>query len=163
MSEPKPEPGHVHYEKRDVDAPAVLRAAGVLVVVTVATAMVVLGFFRYLSQAAARHDRPPAPLARPDTGLMPPPPRLQTAPALDLARFRSEEEETLATYGWVDKEAGVVRIPIEQAMRLVAERGLPVPPPLPAAAKAAAGEPGATPGAAKEPAPAKASGGEKKK
>jgi len=55
-----------------------------------------------------------------------PEPRLQSTPALDLARFRAREEERLSTYGWVDRAAGVVRLPIERAMELVAEEGLPV-------------------------------------
>jgi hypothetical protein len=56
---------------------------------------------------------------------LPPEPRLQETPALDLARFRAKEEETLSTYGWVDRQAGVVRIPIERAMEIVAREGLP--------------------------------------
>jgi hypothetical protein len=54
-----------------------------------------------------------------------PKPLLQETPALDLERFRAKEEETLGTYGWVDREKGVVRIPIERAMEIVAREGLP--------------------------------------
>jgi hypothetical protein len=43
----------------------------------------------------------------------------------DLARLRAEEGATLSTYGWVDRAAGTVRIPIDRAMRLLLERGLP--------------------------------------
>ena len=53
-------------------------------------------------------------------------PRLQTVPAADLIIFRDKEEKELHSYGWVDKGAGVVRIPIEQAMDLLLQRGLPV-------------------------------------
>jgi hypothetical protein len=55
-----------------------------------------------------------------------PAPRIQTREALDLATFKNEEAEVLSTYGVVDKENGVFRIPIEEAMRLTVERGLPV-------------------------------------
>jgi hypothetical protein len=54
----------------------------------------------------------------------PPSPRLQTDPQDDLARFRAAEETQLETYGWVDREKGIVHIPIEQAMRSVAQRGI---------------------------------------
>lgn len=48
-----------------------------------------------------------------------------TSPELMIAR-REQAETRLNNYGWVDKEAGVVRIPIDRAMALVAENGLPV-------------------------------------
>ena len=44
---------------------------------------------------------------------------------LELAAFRAREDAILASYAWVDKEHGIVRIPVEEAMRLVAERGVP--------------------------------------
>lgn len=55
----------------------------------------------------------------------PPEPRLQDLPAHDLQEFRKREAEALASYGWVEPNAGVVRIPIERAMELTLERGLP--------------------------------------
>ena len=54
-----------------------------------------------------------------------PEPKLQGDPASDLTRFRAHEDKTLTSYGWVDRAAGIVRIPIERAMELIAERGLP--------------------------------------
>lgn len=53
-------------------------------------------------------------------------PRLQLAPPEDLKRFRASEEVELNTYGWINRTDGVVRIPVERAMELVLERGLPV-------------------------------------
>jgi len=55
-----------------------------------------------------------------------PEPRLQLAPREDLAALRTREDAELNSYGWVDKTSGVVRIPIDRAMDLVLERGLPV-------------------------------------
>ena len=49
---------------------------------------------------------------------MPPEPRLQTNPREDLSELRASEDELLDSYGWVDKNAGVVRIPIDEAMKL---------------------------------------------
>ena len=49
-----------------------------------------------------------------------------TTPPADLAMMRKAEQQALTNYGWVDEKAGVVRIPIADAKRLVVERGLPV-------------------------------------
>jgi hypothetical protein len=54
----------------------------------------------------------------------PPQPRLQTDPSEDLVKFRAEEEKRLDSYYWVDKKKGIVHIPIEQAMKEVAEEGI---------------------------------------
>lgn len=54
----------------------------------------------------------------------PPPPVLQTDPATDLRDFRAEEEARLESYGWVDRSKGVVHIPIEQAMKEAAAKGI---------------------------------------
>jgi len=55
----------------------------------------------------------------------PPEPRLQPKPVMDLKEFRAGEEKVLTSYGWVDPEKGVVRIPVARAMELVAKEGLP--------------------------------------
>ncbi len=59
---------------------------------------------------------------------LPPVPRLEQHPSLDLREFREAETKQLESYGWVDKTNGVVKIPIERAMDLIAQRGLPTKP-----------------------------------
>jgi len=54
-----------------------------------------------------------------------PQPREQISPRLDLEALRAREEAELNSYGWVDRKAGVVRIPIERAMELLLQKGLP--------------------------------------
>jgi hypothetical protein len=54
----------------------------------------------------------------------PPPPRLQLDQPRELARFRAEEDRQLHTYYWVEKERGIVHIPIGRAMQLLVERGI---------------------------------------
>lgn len=54
----------------------------------------------------------------------PPAPRLQTDPTEDLAQFRSDEEQRLNSYYWIDKQKDIVHIPIDRAMREVAEKGI---------------------------------------
>jgi hypothetical protein len=55
----------------------------------------------------------------------PVPPYLNT-PVSDLAAMREAEQRALTTYGWVDPQKGIVRIPIDEAMKLTLQRGLPV-------------------------------------
>jgi hypothetical protein len=51
-------------------------------------------------------------------------PRLQVSPPVDLQEFRDHEEAELHSYGWINRTAGVVRVPIERAMDLVLKEGL---------------------------------------
>ena len=53
----------------------------------------------------------------------------EATPADDLATMRVREDRILNNYGWVDQSKGVVRVPIDRAMRMVAEQGLPARPP----------------------------------
>jgi len=52
-------------------------------------------------------------------------PMLQREPATDLAAFRKQEDAELETLGWVDRNAGIARIPIQDAMKLISVQGLP--------------------------------------
>jgi hypothetical protein len=62
----------------------------------------------------------------------PPAPRLQVSPQADLARLQASEDAQLRSFGWVDRDNQVVRMPIEQAMKLLAKRGWPSQPATPA-------------------------------
>lgn len=66
------------------------------------------------------------PLAPAQGERLPPSPRLQQFPQNELYDFRRGEQAFLEGYGWMNKEAGIVHIPIEDAMRLMVERGIPV-------------------------------------
>ena len=54
----------------------------------------------------------------------PPQPRLQKDPSEDLAKFMADEDKRLSTYYWIDKKKGIVHIPIEQAMKEIAQEGI---------------------------------------
>ncbi len=72
---------------------------------------------------------------------LPPEPRLQTNPREDLRDLRAQEDAILNSYGWVDRAAGSVHIPIDRAMEIVLERGIPGGKPMAAgAAQAPAGQ-----------------------
>jgi hypothetical protein len=65
-----------------------------------------------------------------------PNPRLQKNPADDLVRMKAEEHERITSYGWVDRDKGIARIPVDRAMDILARSGLPrvaAPAPVPGA------------------------------
>jgi hypothetical protein len=57
--------------------------------------------------------------------IQPPGPVLQLSPAADLAKFDAQQEAQLDGYGWIDRDKGIARIPIAQAMQDLAKRGFP--------------------------------------
>jgi len=93
----------------------------------VAVFLVVLWMFDDFAADVARHNKPLSPLA--ETQQIPAGPLLQVTPHADLKAFRASEHAVLHSYGWIDPKAGIVRIPIGRAMKLLAERGLPMPAP----------------------------------
>lgn len=105
---------------RDVDIKAVVWTGVALAGVT-AVAFVVAWFF-YLGLARSSERRDPEPLPMPEAAqpMVPPGPRLQVTPEMDLKAYRAAEDAMLHGYGPVAGEEGYARIPIERAMALVA-------------------------------------------
>ncbi len=127
-TEPKPSNPDVQYEKTDANVRPLYQFLFWISVITILTAILSWGILRALESWRDRASTP-ATMAEPQAqtwmGQPPPAPRLQIQEPKDLAAFRKEEAEILSTYGVVDREKGVYRIPIEEAMRLTLERGLP--------------------------------------
>ncbi len=78
----------------------------------------------FYERQASRSDPRPPPLAQSEP---PPAPRLQQVPVEDLQSLIARDEAILASYGWADEKQTTVRIPVERAMELAVERGLPKP------------------------------------
>jgi hypothetical protein len=117
----------VRFEKDDVSPKALARFMLILVVATLVVAYVVRALYFSLGAREARHQ-PPPPIMQFEANREFPIPKLEDHPVDDLAAYRAKQERVTATYGWVDKPGGIVRIPIDEAMRLLLERGLPVAP-----------------------------------
>ena len=115
----------VHHEHSDVNIRGILAFGVALIVVGVFIHFAVWVLFKYFDSREAQQTPAQYPLAATQASRVPPEPRLQTNPRQDLADLRAREDETLGTYGWVDKNASVVRIPIEEAIKKTLERGLP--------------------------------------
>jgi len=123
------------YEHADVNAWAVGKFGIALALLCGVALLLLVGLFKYfMSQEAPAPARTAA--INVDARRLPPEPRLQVAPTLDLDQMRAAEDKILGSYGWVDRQNGLVRIPIARAMDVLAQRGLPArtTPPPPAAA-----------------------------
>lgn len=116
---------HVRHETSDVNVRAILTVGAGLAGVTAAAAVVVWLLVLFLARSAADTAPREYPLAASHEQRLPPEPRLQTNPREDLFELRQSEERQLRSYGWVNKDAGIARIPIDEAMKLTLERGLP--------------------------------------
>ena len=112
----------IGHEHTDVRARPVVIAGVGLATVLLLVAGLMLGFYDALATRAARLSPPPNPLAAAAGPRLPPEPRLQVHPVRDLRELREAESAVLDHYGWVDKQAGVVRIPIARAIDLLAAR-----------------------------------------
>jgi hypothetical protein len=118
--------GSVRHETSDVNVRAILTVGAGLAALTIAVSALVWLLVVFLSGRAARSGPREYPLAVAHEQRLPPEPRLQTNPREDLSELQQAEEQVLGSYGWVDKGTGVVRIPVDEAIRLTLERGLPV-------------------------------------
>jgi len=113
------------YEVRDANIRALvgfgIGMAVVLFIITVSMIWV----FRYYA-----HVQNLGPSASPfeNTRTIPPLPRLQAAPHTDILDYWDSEQKSLNSYGWVDRQKGIAHIPIDEAMRIVVDRGLPTRP-----------------------------------
>jgi hypothetical protein len=102
---------------------------GLLVILALAAvAMWLLGFG--IRDRLVAGDPPPPALLEARLEHRPPAPNLQVDPRQQLLDLRADEERILTSYGWVDQTNGLTRVPIERAMELLVEQGLPTPTPL---------------------------------
>ena len=97
-----------------------------LVITTIFCAGIVLGVFQYLLHREGGVPATRVGMAAQDARQLPPEPRLEETPAMDLKEFREAEDQVLNNYAWLDQSNGIVRLPIGRAMELIAQRGLPV-------------------------------------
>ena len=138
--------GHgVAVEPDRVSTRVVFRFALILAVLSIVAMLLMAALFKFLERGAVRRDAASidaAGLERREDRL-PPAPQLQIHGTRDWQQFRAAEAAQLTTYGWMDRPAGVVHIPIDEAMDLVAQRGVAPLPSLPSAAPAAVPTPGA--------------------
>jgi hypothetical protein len=115
----------LNRETSDVNVASVLGFGAGLIVAAALIHFLVWVLFMYFSTREAQRVAPQYPLAAGQSERLPPEPRLQTNPREELRDLQALEDAVLGSYGLVDKDRGVVRIPINEAMKLIVQRGLP--------------------------------------
>ena len=128
--DPAQPPPHIEHdatdhESSDVNVRAILTFVAVLFGSAAVIHVLIWLLFIYFERGIDRSAPMAYPLSISQRTRVPPEPRLQTSPREDLRELRAREDEQLQSYGWIDRNGGVVRIPIDEAMRLTIERGLP--------------------------------------
>jgi hypothetical protein len=132
--------GNGGYERRDIGVASVLYFLLGLLVAGLFVYFLVDGIYSYLEKRSEAQQTPVSPLvtnAPADTRKLSadykdylkqsfPSPQLEIDERGQLDKIRIDEEQTLSSYNWVDQKSGTVRIPIDRAMDLIAQRGLPV-------------------------------------
>ncbi len=111
------------HETRDISVRIVTWFAVGLVASALVIYAAIIGLYKLFEHQNPSPDAPSR-IAL-DPHMLAPAPQLQTAPAADLEKYTAAENAQLNSYGWIDKSAGVVHIPIERAMALIVQRGLP--------------------------------------
>ena len=127
METKHPQGGHggpgAGYEKRDANLRVLLQFGFWMAVAIVITLFGMRWTFNYLLKTQTVSG-PAMPFVRPRK--LPPSPRLQAEPHQDLESYCEKQVQEVNSYGWIDKRLGVVRIPVDRAMDLVLQNGLPV-------------------------------------
>ena len=155
---PTPNPiNHDGFEQEDLSSSGVLYFLAGLALLGIDINLILFGMYRFLDTYERAHQPPLSPMATPqaDTRTFThentqtfPQPRLEENERTQLRSFIEDQDRKLATYDWVDQDRGTVRIPIDRAMELIVQRGLPVRP---------EGSSGAQPSAPEKKQPPKAS------
>ncbi len=113
-------PNGAGHEQSEVSVRLIVVSLGFLAVATFFVFVLVVGIFRYFydTYSTAEATR----LSQP---VIPPEPRIEVAPYMQLQELRAKEDHILNSYAWVDKDGGKVRVPISQAIDMLAAKGLP--------------------------------------
>ncbi|PYU27005.1 MAG: hypothetical protein DMG32_08710 [Acidobacteria bacterium] len=114
------------YEKSDASPRVLLYFVLFIAAILVAASLSLIWLFKYFQKAENPGSFIAAPFAteRP----LPPPPRIQPNPGADMQNYYQSQQNLLNSYGWIDRQNGIVRLPIDRAMELLLERGLPTRP-----------------------------------
>jgi hypothetical protein len=114
----------VRFEPKDVSHDYVILTGASVLIVVWAIVGLLFFYFSYLSHYRAEVSPPTIPYEE-GTQKLPPEPRIQASPTADLQTLRARENGILTHYRWIDQSKGIVAIPIDRAIELVAQRGIP--------------------------------------
>ena len=120
------EPSHAvqseGYEHRDANIPALLKFALGLALLIAVTLVAMKWTFNIFDKLMPLGE-PAAPFEQ--SRQLPPSPMIQAAPHMELKDYCAAQQNNVEVYAWVDQQQGTVRIPVDLAMNLILEKGLP--------------------------------------
>jgi hypothetical protein len=116
------------HEEKDINVLAVSKFTIGLTLGVIASLLVVAGLLNFLLKTDPERNAKPSAIALTNPQKEPPEPRLQSTPKIDIRQFRADEDAILNSYAWIDPDKGIVRIPVDRALDLVAKEGLPSRP-----------------------------------
>ena len=128
----------VSYETRDIKVHSIYWYLIVLTISVAASFFICIYMLRYTERFVTRHEPPMMPARAamgPDYRVLPPEPRLQGVPGHDADPQQDHRDKVRADseanekYAWVDQNAGIAQIPVKEAMKIIAQKGLPAMPP----------------------------------
>jgi hypothetical protein len=115
----------VVHEESDVNVSAIIRYGIGLLVIAAFLHLFLWWLQGTYSRQNERAQTQVYPLAAGQQDRLPPSPRFQENPQQELQDLLAKQKALLEGYGWINKDEGVARIPIEDAMKMVVERGVP--------------------------------------
>jgi hypothetical protein len=115
------------FEERDASIKGLVQFAIWMAVVLAVTLVGMKWTFDYFKRTEPMGPTA-SPLVTESQRVLPPSPRLQSQPHRELADYCLAQQQEVTTYSWVDQGSGVVHIPVDRAMDLILERGLPARP-----------------------------------
>lgn len=119
----------VSHERRDVNVFQITAFGIGLLLSCIVVVFAMWAMFDFLfSREDAKNANNPGALMMGQQSKLPPEPRLQAEPKVELKDLEADEDAILSSYGWIDPNKGIVRIPIDQAIDIVAQKGLPSKP-----------------------------------
>ncbi len=120
----RPQAAHSQgYEKSDASPRGLLYFALVMAAILALASLSLIWLFKYFQKAENPGSFVAAPFA--EERPLPPPPRVQPNPGEDLRNYYRSQQDLLNSYGWIDRQNGIVHLPIDRAMELLLQRGLP--------------------------------------
>jgi hypothetical protein len=111
------------YERSDASPRGLVYFALIMAAILAAVSLSLIFLFKHLEKVDNPGSFVPAPFAaeRP----IPPRPRVQPNPGADMQSYYESQQQILNRYAWIDRKKGIVRLPIDRAMQLLLQRGLP--------------------------------------
>lgn len=112
------------HELRDANVKNLWLIGGGLFAAVLIVLALLAGLFAFYTHHTTAPDTKASTFIVPDNTA--PGPHIQSDPHEDLLKLRASEDSVLTTYGWVNKSAGIARVPISVAMKMVLQKGFPV-------------------------------------